>query len=73
MTIDDAVRRIREATELEPRVGVVLGSGLGGLAEEVEARVEIPYAEIPGWATSTAVGCHTATWVKMSRCSRQSR
>jgi purine-nucleoside phosphorylase len=56
VTIDDAVRRIREATELEPRVGVVLGSGLGGLADEVEARVEIPYAEIPGWATSTAAG-----------------
>ena len=48
--------RIREETELEPRVGVVLGSGLGGLADEVESRVEIPYAEIPGWPVSTAIG-----------------
>jgi purine-nucleoside phosphorylase len=53
---DDAVERIREATELEPRVGVVLGSGLGGLADELANRVEVPYEEIPGWPVSTAVG-----------------
>ena len=56
MTIDDAVRRIRDETDHEPRVGVVLGSGLGALADEVESRVEIPYSEIPGWPTSTAIG-----------------
>ncbi len=56
MSLDDAVRRIREATDLEPRVGVVLGSGLGGLADDVESRVEIPYGDIPGWPVSTAVG-----------------
>jgi purine-nucleoside phosphorylase len=54
--VDDAVRTIREHTDLEPRVGVILGSGLGELAEEVEDRVEIPYADIPGWPPSTAVG-----------------
>ena len=54
--IDAAVARIRQTSELEPRVGVVLGSGLGGLADEVEAAVEIPYAEIPDWPVSTAVG-----------------
>ena len=54
--LDDAVRRIRERTDLEPRVGVVLGSGLGGLADALENRVEIPYGEIPGWPVSTAVG-----------------
>ena len=56
MNLDDAVARIREETGLEPLVGVVLGSGLGGLADEVESRVEIPYAEIPGWPVSTAIG-----------------
>ncbi len=55
-TIDTAVRRIREATEVEPVVGVVLGSGLGGLADEVQDRVEIPYDQIPGWPVSTAIG-----------------
>jgi purine-nucleoside phosphorylase len=50
------VRKIREETDLEPRVGVVLGSGLGELADEVDSRIEIPYYEIPGWPSSTAVG-----------------
>ncbi len=54
--LDDAVRRIRRETDLEPRVGVVLGSGLGALADELEGRVEIPYGEIPGWPASTAAG-----------------
>ena len=35
---------------------MILGSGLGGLADEVEAHVEIPYAEIPGWPVSTTAG-----------------
>jgi purine-nucleoside phosphorylase len=51
-----ARRRIYEESTLEPRVGVILGSGLGGLADEVEERVEVPYADIPGWPASTAVG-----------------
>lgn len=37
-------------------MGVVLGSGLGGLADALEDAVEVPYADIPGWPTSTAVG-----------------
>ena len=47
---------------LEPRVGVVLGSGLGGLADELTESSEIPYADIPGWPVSTAVG-HAGTLV----------
>jgi purine-nucleoside phosphorylase len=58
----EAVGRIRESWEPEPLVGVVLGSGLGGLADELEGRVEIPYDEIPGWPVSTAVG-HAGTLV----------
>ena len=54
--LDDAVRRIREETLLEPRVGMVLGSGLGGLADALEKRVEIAYADIPDWPVSTATG-----------------
>jgi purine-nucleoside phosphorylase len=56
VSVEEAVARIREETDLEPLVGVVLGSGLGGLADEVEEPLEIPYAEIPGWPVSTAVG-----------------
>jgi len=62
VNLGDAVRRIQEETAVEPRVGVVLGSGLGGLADELDARVEIPYSDIPGWPVSTAVG-HAGTLV----------
>ncbi|GIU93921.1 MAG: purine nucleoside phosphorylase [Gaiellaceae bacterium] len=54
--LERAVARIREETSLEPRVGLVLGSGLGGVAEEVAERVVVPYADIPGWPISTAIG-----------------
>jgi purine-nucleoside phosphorylase len=39
-----------------PQVGIVLGSGLGALADEVDAVAAIPYAEIPGFAQSSVVG-----------------
>lgn len=54
--LERAVAAIRGRSSVEPAVGLVLGSGLGGLAEEVEERVEIPYGDIPGWPGSTAVG-----------------
>jgi purine-nucleoside phosphorylase len=57
-----AVERIRRSWELEPLVGVVLGSGLGGLADDLDDRVEIAYTEIPGWPVSTTVG-HVGTLV----------
>ena len=62
MIVDDAIARIREETALEPLVGVVLGSGLGGLADELDARVELPFQDIPGWPVSTALG-HAGTLV----------
>jgi purine-nucleoside phosphorylase len=40
----------------DPQVAVILGSGLGALADEVEAVASIPYAEIPGFVQSSVVG-----------------
>jgi purine-nucleoside phosphorylase len=60
--LDGAVAALRERSPVRPRVGVVLGSGLGGFADAVEDAVEVPYAEIPGWPASTAVG-HAGTLV----------
>lgn len=37
-------------SDLQPRVGIVLGSGLGGLADAVEASVAVPYRDVPGLA-----------------------
>ena len=56
MSLDDAVGFVRDQVKLEPLVGIVLGSGLGGLADELEDRIEIPYSEIPDWPVSTAIG-----------------
>jgi len=39
-----------------PRLGIVLGSGLGGLADLLGDAVAVPYAEIPGFPTSTVAG-----------------
>jgi purine-nucleoside phosphorylase len=51
--LHDATGEIRRRTELRPRVGIVLGTGLGALAEEIRADVVIPYAEIPHFPLST--------------------
>lgn len=53
---EKAVTVIRSRTALQPIVGLVLGSGLGGLADTLEQKVEIPYHDIPGWPQSTVVG-----------------
>ena len=47
---------VRERTDLVPAVGIVLGSGLGGLADDVQDPVAIPFAELPGWPAATAPG-----------------
>ncbi|MGH9959250.1 MAG: purine-nucleoside phosphorylase, partial [Pyrinomonadaceae bacterium] len=53
---EHAARTIRSRTAEQVRVAVVLGSGLGGFADEFEDAVRIPYAEIPGFAVSTVEG-----------------
>ncbi len=52
---DKAAAFIRSKTDLRPEIALVLGSGLGPLADQVEG-VAIPYAEIPGFPVSTAPG-----------------
>lgn len=47
---------LAERMPAQPALAVVLGSGLGGFAEELTDPVEIAYSEIPGWPRSTAVG-----------------
>lgn len=62
--MDERVERIYQAAEYvaakagggKPFVGIVLGSGLGKLADKVENPIIIPYKEIPGFPVSTAMG-----------------
>ena len=50
------VQQIMDERGMHPAVGIVLGSGLGRLAEKIENPVIIPYRDIPGFPVSTAIG-----------------
>jgi purine-nucleoside phosphorylase len=51
--IQEATRAIRSRWNGQPSVGVILGTGLGGLVEEIQAEASIPYGDIPHFPTST--------------------
>jgi purine-nucleoside phosphorylase len=54
--IDQAADAIRARITVSPRVGLILGSGLGGLADQMQEPVIIPVNEIPNWPVSTVEG-----------------
>ncbi|MCJ7585336.1 MAG: purine-nucleoside phosphorylase [Anaerolineales bacterium] len=54
--IDHLAGVIRSRGEQQPRIGIILGSGLGRLADAVNKASLIPYQELPDWPTSTIVG-----------------
>jgi purine-nucleoside phosphorylase len=45
-----------EGADGSPRVGIILGSGLGGVADAISGATAIPYEEIPHWPRATAIG-----------------
>lgn len=53
---EHAARTIRARISIEPRIALVLGSGLGGFADDFDDAVRIPYEEIPGFPRSTVEG-----------------
>lgn len=52
----EAAERIADRTKHRPRVGLILGSGLGAFADSLAEAVKIPYGQIPHFPVSTAVG-----------------
>jgi purine-nucleoside phosphorylase len=54
--IDRIADIIRSRSTYHPRAGIILGSGLGALAANVELATIIPYNEIPEWPVSTVIG-----------------
>ena len=56
-TINNAASYVRgKLGSVKPTIGIVLGSGLGKLAGQIENPLEIPYRDIPGFPVSTAIG-----------------
>lgn len=51
--IETAADVVRKHISASPEVGIILGTGLGGLAGEIEVEASIPYQEIPGFPLST--------------------
>jgi purine-nucleoside phosphorylase len=54
--IDQTAQAVRSRLEAIPRAGLILGSGLGSLAEASQSATVIPYRELPNWPVSTVPG-----------------
>ncbi|MBQ3797375.1 MAG: purine-nucleoside phosphorylase [Butyrivibrio sp.] len=54
--LEACVKAVKEKTDFVPDVALVLGSGLGGFAENIKIETEISYSEIPGFPVSTVPG-----------------
>jgi purine-nucleoside phosphorylase len=59
---DKAAKFILSKTKLRPKIALILGSGLGAFADEFSSATQIPYAKIPNFPRSTAIG-HTGQLV----------
>ncbi len=60
--IDEAAQAVRQRVSIQPVAGIILGSGLNGLADSVQNPVYIPYGEIPHFPVSTVEG-HSGRFV----------
>ncbi|GGE54401.1 purine-nucleoside phosphorylase [Priestia taiwanensis] len=56
MNIQQSAKFLQEKVSIKPEIGLILGSGLGVLVEEIENQVCIPYNEIPEFPVSTVEG-----------------
>lgn len=52
----EAVKYIESKTDYKPEVGLILGSGLGSIADDIEESIVIPYSEIPNFPVSNVSG-----------------
>ena len=72
MSMHDDLTKIKEIIQqrkpdFKPKAGMILGSGLGPLVEKIENRVDIPYADLPGFPISRVAG-HEGTLVLGDLC-----
>jgi len=60
--IDSAAQAIKKQISIQPKVGIILGSGLNGLADSVQNAIRIPYSTLPNFPVSTVLG-HSGCFV----------
>lgn len=56
--IKETIAYLESQTKVKPEIGIILGTGLGGLVNEIDIIHKIPYSSIPNFQTSTVIG-HT--------------
>lgn len=54
--LNETTQFIRSKTQTKPKIGIVLGSGLGEFAKEIQVEITIPYSQIPHFSQTTIVG-----------------
>jgi purine-nucleoside phosphorylase len=54
--LDELAAAVRARSSVMPKIGIVLGSGLGGLANELTDINAVPFADLPGWPPASAPG-----------------
>lgn len=54
--LDALEAAVRRHSDLRPELGMILGSGFGGLADQVDVQAAIPFADLPGWPPPSAPG-----------------
>jgi len=61
--IGESAAHIRGVAAVKPSFGIILGSGLGGLAKKIKVKATIPYEEIPNFPVSTVKGLHAGNLI----------
>ena len=61
--IKESAAHIKGIADIKPSFGIILGSGLGGLAKKIEVKAAIPYEDIPNFPVSTVKGLHAGNLV----------
>ena len=54
--IDEITEAVQKQIDIQPRIAIILGSGLGALADAVNNPIVIPYGKLPNWPVSTVIG-----------------
>ena len=66
--LEKQLEYIRSVTDFKPDIAIVLGSGLGGLADEIDAEKIITYSDIPDFPVSTAPGHKGLAAKRLRQC-----